>query len=359
MKLKLFRYNIPFTEPFRTASGVFKNRTGILIQLKKNKITALGEASPLPGFSRESLMQVVDKIQAHKKDIQTYFASSFTLDSTFAFLKKFDSVPSLQFGLFTLSATFLAQQKESSLQQLLFKTDNTSVPVNAVLGAGSRNRLNMINQFVKNGYNTIKLKVDTNFPAFLNLVENIRSQYPELNIRVDANQSWPLDDAISYLSRLRPYQIEYCEEPLQNPDIKSIQELTEHCSTPIALDESVFQHFTISQSFELAPIIICKPMIWGLNYMNDEIKNLADRFETKLVFTTSLESSIGRLMTAALAAGMGNKTLAHGLDTGQMLANDVWTDEQFIKNGHFHLPDAEQLKELMDSELPDLNLQPI
>src|SRR5699024_6958518 len=179
------------------------------------------------------------------------------------------------------------------------------------------------------------------------------------NIRIDANQSWSLEQAKTYLSKLQPYQIEYCEEPLIKPTVESLQILNEDCTVPVALDESVFTSFELSQSFELVPVIISKPMIWGYKILSGKTDIITSHTYPKLVFTTSLESSIGRLMTATLATGLGNPDLAHGLNTGRMLTNDIWNDEQFIKNGRFRLPDAKNLKKLMDTKLSHLNLQSI
>jgi hypothetical protein len=84
--------------------------------------------------------------------------------------------------------------------------------------------------------------------------------------------------------------------------------------------------------------------------MGSDILTEAKKHQTKLIFTTSLESGIGRLMTASLAAGLGAPDAAHGLTTGSMLASDIWQDDPFIANGRFTLPDAAQLSALMSSD---------
>ena len=85
----------------------------------------------------------------------------------------------------------------------------------------------------------------------------------------------------------------------------------------------------------------------------------AKQNDTKLVFTTGLESGVGRLMTATLAAGLGTPHAAHGLATGGLLARDIWTDDQFIAKGNFVLPDAEHFSALMNRGLGDLSIQKI
>ncbi len=352
MKLELFTYKIPFVEPFRSAACVFENREGLLIRLKKDGITALGEASPLPGFSNESLSQIINKFQHSAEDIKKHFGSAFTLQSTLRFLHSYESLPSLQFGLLTLAATFLAQQKNIPLQQLFASESQAFVPVNAVLGMESCGKMEKIEAALKQGYQTVKLKAGTNFSEFLSFLESVRRQYPDLSLRVDANQSWTFNQASTFLPKLHPYRIEYCEEPLAQPDAKSVRTLAKHSHVSIALDESVFRHFSLAQAVKLAPVLIVKPMIWGLRFTAEQAgKNIRNQ-HPKFVLTTSLESGIGRLMTASLAAAFGDGTLAHGLNTGLLLTDDLWDDEQFIKNGRFKLPDTTHLEALMNSDLP-------
>jgi hypothetical protein len=86
------------------------------------------------------------------------------------------------------------------------------------------------------------------------------------------------------------------------------------------------------------------------------LEEIAQERNPKIVFTSSLESGIGRLMTASIAAGLGSN-IAHGLGTGPLLAEDVWRDDQFISDGNYHLPDAEKLTELMNTKLESRPIQ--
>ncbi|MDZ7714701.1 MAG: hypothetical protein U5J95_00660 [Balneolaceae bacterium] len=68
-------------------------------------------------------------------------------------------------------------------------------------------------------------------------------------------------------------------------------------------------------------------------------KALVSTHDITTVFTSSLESGIGRMMTATLASGLGAKQTAHGLATGSLLTMDVWDDGTYINNGRFTMPD--------------------
>jgi O-succinylbenzoate synthase len=355
MKITVYTYKFPFTDSFQTGVKIFNCREGVFIKLKKDGIAALGEAAPLPGFSKETKQEVLAQLQAYAPEIKSHFEGSLSLADTHRFLQSHASFPhSLQVGLFTLAVTFLAQQKNISLPRLLFQTCSKPVSVNAVIDTKAETRMKKISQAVRRGFQTIKLKTGENWTEFINSIETVRQLYPGLSIRIDANQSWPFEQAAAFLPQLEPYNIEYCEEPLANPRSESLQKLSKISPVPLALDESIFHSLKLDQAFELAPVIIVKPMVWGLAALRNEIREEALKHHTKLIFTTSLESGIGRLLTAALAAGLGDANTAHGLATGNLLAKDVWRDDAFIKKGQFQLPGVGKLQQLMNVKLSGL-----
>ena len=51
----------------------------------------------------------------------------------------------------------------------------------------------------------------------------------------------------------------------------------------------------------------------------------------KTVFTTSLESIIGRTVTGILASGLGSSEVAHGLATASFLSNDLSNEKEIIE----------------------------
>jgi o-succinylbenzoate synthase len=352
MKLDYFTYKIPFTHPFHTAHQMFSYREGIIIKLQKDGLTALGEAAPLPGFSKGDNRVILEQFRQHQQKIISLFESSFSLNDIKNFLRARPFDPSLQFGLFTLAATFLAQKRETTLQKLLFLAPQKEVPVNAVFGTNSVN-MKDIDQCVTQGITTIKLKVGEE-GAFGTGIKGIRKRYPDLSLRIDANQSWSLSQATRRLQRVAPFNIEYCEEPLAHPDSRSIAALGEVSPVPIALDESVTQTFSLEQALKRCSFLIIKPAVLGLQGMERNILNEAIDHQTKLIFTTSLGSGIERLMTASLASGLGTPNTAHGLATGSMLASDIWRDDQFITDGRFMFPGTAHLSALMNSDFSEI-----
>jgi O-succinylbenzoate synthase len=358
MNLNFYTYKFLYKNPFKSAKDIFTHRRGFILTLQKNGITALGEAAPLAGFSSETTDEVEQQLRKKYADIASFFDHSFTLSGLMDFAARLSLLPSIQFGLFTMGAAFLAQKEQKSLHQYIFIDAPNRIPINAVIDLNTQDVLKKIQEYTSIGYETIKLKAGCKAKRLITKLEKIRHNYPDLNIRIDANQSWSVDEAKNIFDQIEPLTIEYCEEPLAEPNRQSLNALRNYSSIPIALDESLASNFELTEAAQLADVLIIKPMVLGCRKAIKQLEEIAQERNPKIVFTSSLESGIGRLMTASIAAGLGSN-LAHGLGTGPLLAEDVWRDDQFISDGNYHLPDGEKLTELMNAKLESRHIQEI
>ncbi|MBN2733126.1 MAG: o-succinylbenzoate synthase [Balneolaceae bacterium] len=355
MNLEFYKYSIPFKTPFVTAGQTFSNRSGVIVLLHKNTSITLGEAAPLPAFSAETTQQVIRQIRAHIEPMKQFFNSDFSLSDLNEFLKTHPLAPSLQFCLYTLATSHLALAKNQSLQQALFANPVDSVAVNAVIDLTKKEVSHAVNQKVEQGFTTIKIKAGNDTRQFIQQLSIIRDKHPNINIRLDANQSWSLNQAIDLFAVIEDFNIEYCEEPLANPNRDTLLELKNRTSIPIALDESLAHTFSLLEAATLADVLVIKPMVHGP--VIETLTEISNQTNIKMVFTSSLESALGRLMTAALAAGLGSTDMAHGLATGQLLSEDLWDDNDFIRNGRYKLPGPEKLRPLMGSHFSGITTE--
>lgn len=362
MQLNAFRYRFPFISPFKTGNSTYAEREGIIFILEADGIRAFGEAAPLPGFSRESLDEVVQELEQKRNPVHDFIRKETENPGTPKRKPDTPLTPALAFALDTLVYDFRGKRKRQPLHKMMFKDFQNSIPLNATLGLDSdADFMNRAQKYWKEGYRTFKVKTGRNFEHELERIRQLREAFPASRIRIDANQSWELNEAESNLGRLETLDIEYCEEPLQNPVVDKLHLLQKKISIPIALDEFLhqpgFSERLIRQ--KAGNIIIIKPMVIGSFKKIFETYRLAVTHDYIPVFTTSLESGIGRMMTAILASGLGSPRFAHGLATGSLLSMDVWHDRAYIDNGHFVLSDGYGLGEERRPEIQDLALEPI
>lgn len=344
MVISCYTYSFPFKEPFSTSSGSFSMREGIILELIEKDHTALGEAAPLPSFSRESRQDVLNQLKEYGHQIKELFEGEPTLGDLQVFHRKHNIYPSLQFGLDTLATDLLSQREKTSAREFLFNDAPDRLHINGVLPILEiEESIKKAGKLAKNGFQTIKAKIGFDFDTEQAVLKKIRQSFPKLTIRVDANQAWELNEACHYLRQLQPLDIEYCEEPLNKVSPQSLKKIASETGVPIALDESLLQIQNFESILPHCSAIIMKPMVFGGLGKLFATNRLAEHHNNKVIYTTSLESGIGRTMTAILAAGLGDSNSAHGLATGSLLKMDVWHDGTYINNGSFLLPDRVEL----------------
>ncbi len=62
---------------------------------------------------------------------------------------------------------------------------------------------------------------------------------PNMDLRVDANEAWPVDDVVRRISELEPHGISCVEQPVHHDDVAALSELRQRVRTPLMLDESL------------------------------------------------------------------------------------------------------------------------
>jgi O-succinylbenzoate synthase len=86
------------------------------------------------------------------------------------------------------------------------------------------------------GYQRIKMKIKPGWD--LEVVREVRREFPEIRLMVDANSAYRLEDA-EHLRRLDEFYLMMIEQPLAHDDIIDHAELQARLETPICLDECI------------------------------------------------------------------------------------------------------------------------
>jgi o-succinylbenzoate synthase len=96
--------------------------------------------------------------------------------------------------------------------------------------------LDKIELEIASGYRRIKIKIKPGWD--LEIIDRVRSRFPEIPLMVDANSAYSLSDMDLFLEMDR-YNLMMIEQPLYSDDIFEHRKLQEHLETPICLDESI------------------------------------------------------------------------------------------------------------------------
>ena len=322
--VRLYRYDLPLSEPLRSKGTTLRHREGLLVELTGDGgATGWGEAAPLPGFSRENLDVAAEQL----RDLATrVMGSQVTMEASGpeeAFARELDLLaPSARFGFELALWNLYATHQGESLPDLVTPRPMVTVPVNALISAPPETALEQARTMRAADYEAVKLKVggrpveeDVELVCALCKVLG-----DDVSVRLDANRAWSFEEALVFARGTANLRLEYVEEPLADPS--GLSYLARDYGVPVALDESLAGMPALAlRDHEYARAVVLKPTLLGGISPTLRLANRARELGIKPVISSAYETGIGILALVALAAGVGEGPA--GLDTYRWLAQDV------------------------------------
>ena len=162
-------------------------------------------------------------------------------------------------------------------------------------------------QAVKRGFETLKIKVGKDARTDLERMKAIRNAVGyDVKLRIDANQGWKPKEAVQALLKMEAagLDIEFVEQPVEAHDIEGMKFVTDHVSTPVLADESVFSPqdaLTILQR-RAADLINIKLMKTGGLYNALKICSIAETYDVECMIGCMLEAKVSVNAAVHLAA---------------------------------------------------------
>jgi len=353
-KLKWYPYKIPFRDAFLTAHGTLQQRTGALVVGETDAgITGYGEIAPLPEFSGTCLADTLHLLPELARELEG--------KSLVAILRWLESqnqdaqLPApLLAGLETALLDAIGQARGENIATLLGNTYPseqttltagmlpTSIPVNAVIsGATTAIAVERACAAIAAGFSCLKLKITEASQEMIERVATIRAAIgSEPRLRLDANEGWSLKQAQFMLTRCSAYTIEYVEQPLPADDLAGMASLRRTSPVPLAVDEALSNMASARRVLraEASDIFILKPQLLGGLYASRQIIQEASKQGIACVITSTLEAGIGVTAALHLAAASPEISLACGLATLDLLADDLLQDGLSISQGRIAVP---------------------
>jgi o-succinylbenzoate synthase len=142
------------------------------------------------------------------------------------------------------------------------------------------------------GYQRIKMKIKPGWDV--DVVAQVRRQFPDVPLMADANSAYTLADA-DRLRRLDEFNLMMIEQPLAHDDIIDHAELQSKLITPICLDECIRSAHHAEQAIRLGACRI----------INIKLGRVAGFAESKRVHDVAQQSSVPVWCGGMLEAGIG------------------------------------------------------
>lgn len=205
------------------------------------------------------------------------------------------------------------------------------IPINGLIWMGDKNTMaTRIRQKLDQGFRVLKLKIGgIRFDDEVDLLRHLRWTFrpDDLEIRLDANGSFPPADALGRLDTLARYHIHSLEQPVRAGQPEVMADICRRSPIAIALDEELIGCRTPEASrsllADIAPhYIILKPALCGGFAAADVYIAAATGLGIGWWATSALESDIG---LEAIAGWLSTHTtdMPQGLGTGQLYRNNI------------------------------------
>ncbi len=328
---------LPLRSQLLTARGATRTRQSILYSLTVAGMTGWGDASPLPGWSNESLEDCRAALSTRfvvpsDEDAFDGAAAQRVLDGLTATAGS-AGVPAARAAVAGAMLDLDARRHGRLLSAHLAARHGTesgradTVEVHGVVSAPSPGGVaDEVEAVVAAGVSTIKLKVAAG-PVDVDVAraEAVRSAAPHVRLRLDANGGWDHDTALDALIRLAVFDVELCEEPVAG--IEAIAEIGADGPITVAVDESartvvdLERLWPLTASGHIGAVVIKPQAIGGPDLAMRAIADARSR-GVQVIVTSMIDSAVGVAHAAHVAAAAGLPG-AHGLDTSRLLTADV------------------------------------
>jgi len=341
-RIEQFHIRMPLKHPFETSFGRAELLDKIIIAVYADGLVGYGEC-PVddgPFYSYESIDTCwnIQRDHLFPMLLKTEFDVSSDLPRIFAPVRGHNFAKA---GVESAVWDLEAKQKGMSLKELVGATrDRVRVRVSVGIQATSEELRERVASFLEKGYTQIKIKIKPGKDIVL--VETLRAAFPDLELMVDANSAYSLNDA-DMLRQLDTYNLVMIEQPLAYDDLIDHAALQNEINTPICLDESISSPARARDAIALgsAQIINIKPGRVGGPSNSIAIHNHCQANDIPVWCGGMLESGIGRAHNLALAA-LPNFQFPSDISATDRYWNEDIVDHQFTINadGTMTVPDG-------------------
>lgn len=219
---------LPLIHPFKIARGEAETiARSAVIRVSANGQTGIGEATPVERYG-ESVESVAEYFASHPLSADDEYRLEALLH---------DGVPAAaRAGLDLALHDLIGKELGKPLYALLGLDPSATATTCRTIGiADPQLTLRKVDEVADHPILKIKLGVGT--PAEqVETIAAIRARYGG-TIRIDANEGWDVDTAVTILRELAPYEIEFCEQPVPAGHPEQLRAIRERVTIPIVADE--------------------------------------------------------------------------------------------------------------------------
>lgn len=338
-QIELFHIKMPLNFNFKTSQASIKCRETIVIKamdefqnIGYGEVVSFNESfytKETLASSKRVLINKYIKAVIHKD-----------MDNPFDIHKYLDmECPMALAGLENALVDLYARRNKLSIMKLVFNEETTDeIYAGVVLGDLDIEMLiKQIEDYQKEGYTRFKLKIKP-VDGFKKL-KAIREIYPSIELLVDANRSYKLDQ-INEIRKLDEFNLICIEEPLNSKDFLEYQKLQNELSTPICLDESIQTINELKTAMELKAFKVLNikvGRVGGIYYAKQMI-DLCRENNINYWIGSMVESGISKILHVHLASLKDTYIPGDLSSSNRYFKKDIIIPEIIAQNGMIKVP---------------------
>ena len=334
---------VPTRAPVSGVHGITRVQRSVLVRIATDADTeGWGNVDPSPGYTLMS----ADEIRTTVAALAPHLIGSDAMNLNAALTAMDRAVP----GVYEAKAAVemaLCDAKARALgipvHSLLGGCTKSEVKLNAWIGTvAPAQAAEEALGWLERGFQSAKIKLDGADPEGLRRVAAVREAVGRrMALRVDFNESLPMEDAVGFIGQLEPYDLMLVEQPVQRDYIADLAEIRRGIRIPLMADESVVGPASLIDIIrkEAADIVKVKVMKQGGLLRTIEMVHIAAAAGLGVVighgFGLTL-STIAEATVAAVCEGVLDGCEAVG---PLKMAADVVTEPAVLDRGVIRLGD--------------------
>jgi o-succinylbenzoate synthase len=310
-EVKAHIVEVPLVGEWKISLYAAKTRRHAVVTLvTEDGVIGYGEASPSPAFMGET----ADTI---KTVVDMYLANAIKGLEINDLQKIHDCMDKAIYGNTAAKSAIdiavhdaLAKSLGEPIYFLLGGLQREKVPLTYVVGLKNLDdAYEEAIKYIEAGFSTIKIKVGMEIDRDLLLVRKIWKAIEDskrpVKLRLDANQGYDVPTALKLIRTIESEgEIESIEQPIPKWNLMGLKEIRDKISTPIMLDETIFNFHDMVMAIKLGigdivNLKICK--VGGL-FQAHKIAAMAEAAGMKCTVGSNLELGVGIAASLHFAA---------------------------------------------------------
>ncbi len=342
-RIEIRKLSLPLHEPWFTSTGKDTEKVFLLVTVITDEAEGYGECVAMRGpfYSEETtdtawhilnehlVPRVMDVELQHPSEVRPLLAA--VRGNRMA-----------KSGLETAIWDAWAKENHISLAQALGGTkQEIEVGVSIGIQVDMMQLLGKIETALEDGYKRIKIKIKPGWD--LEVVSEIRRVFGKVELMVDANSAYTLDD-LTRLKELDQYDLTMIEQPLGYDDIYEHSVLQQNIRTPICLDESIRSLRDLKSAIAMQACKIVNLKIGRVGGFSEarDMQALCLEHGVAVWCGGMLESGVGRLANIALTSLPGFTLPGDTAPSAHYFTEDIIEPSvMFSRPGFLKVPDGE------------------